>query len=231
MSIARQLYQLQEIDLELETAEQSLARIIAQIGESPQVIKARRELEQETSSLEGLKKQQREAEQIVDDLSIKISAIEEKLYGGRINNPKELSGFQQEGDILKEQRSREEDKALELLDQIAESEERVAALTGNLRDLEAGWQVELANLEAGAERDRTQIAELQDKRLAVAAGIDPAAVASYDIIRQQKGRAVARVERGACRSCGISLSTAQQQQARGNDLMRCPNCGRILFHV
>jgi len=59
--------------------------------------------------------------------------------------------------------------------------------------------------------------------------IDPAAVSAYREIKKQRGRAVARLERGTCRACGITLSTAQLQQARANQMFRCSNCGRILF--
>jgi predicted nucleic acid-binding Zn-ribbon protein len=117
------------------------------------------------------------------------------------------------------------------MDKIAEAEGQVNTLTGTLGDLEAAWRIEQAELEAAAEKERTQIAGLAEKRRITAAGIDPAAVAIYESVRQQKGRAVARCEQGACRSCGLTLSSAQRQQVRGDDLMRCPNCGRILFNA
>lgn len=231
MSIAWQLNQLQDVDLELESVEKALVQVMARIGESRVVVETRGELDREKASLEELKHRQHEAEWAVDDYSTKLAAVEEKLYSGRINNPKELTSLQQEGEILKGQRSRVEDTALELMERVAQSEDRVAALGSSLQQLEKEWQAEQARLAAEAERCRVAIAGLQVKRQAVAAGIDPADVAVYDNVKRQKGRAVARVERGTCRSCGITLSTAQRQQARGNELMRCPNCGRILFHA
>ncbi len=231
MSVARQLNQLQDIDLELESAERALAQIMAKIGESRAVVETRRELEREETSLEELKRRQHEAEWAVDDYSTKLASVEEKLYSGRINNPKELASLQRESEILKGQRSRAEDTALELMERVAQSEDRVAALGSSLQQLEKEWQAEQAHLATEAERCRATIARLQAKRQTVADGIDPADVAVYDSVKRQKGRAVARVERGTCRSCGITLSTAQRQQARGNELMRCPNCGRILFHA
>ena len=42
MGVAKQLYQLQEVDLELESGEQALARITSQLGESQAVVAARK---------------------------------------------------------------------------------------------------------------------------------------------------------------------------------------------
>ena len=59
MSIARQLYQLQEVDLELAANEQALADVTKQLGESPVVTAARNRLNQERQRLEELTAQQR----------------------------------------------------------------------------------------------------------------------------------------------------------------------------
>ena len=47
MSVARQLYQLQEIDLELESSEQVLNQITSQLGENEAVVSAKEKLAQE----------------------------------------------------------------------------------------------------------------------------------------------------------------------------------------
>lgn len=231
MNVARQLNQLQEVDLELESSKQALAHMVAQIGGSQVVAETRQALEREAADLEELKRQQHEAEWAVDDYAARISVLEEKLYSGRISNPKELASLQREGEILKGQRSRAEDNVLELMERVAQSEARIAALSGSLQKLEKEWEAEQAQLTTGAERYRAQVVELEERRQEVVADIDPTAVTTYDNIKRQKGWAVARVERGTCRSCGITLSTAQLQQARGDELMRCSNCGRILFHA
>ncbi len=229
MSIARQLYQLQEIDLELEANEQALARILGQLGDSPAVLTARQEFTREGQRLEELRRQQLSAEWEIDDLTTKLAALEEKLYSGRVANPKELANLQHEADGLKSRRSRMEDKALEIMEQVSQVETRLAALGSDLEGLEAEWQSEQQRLLAEAERHKAITADLKQRRQLAVAGIDSAVVSLYDEVRGQKGRAVARVDGGTCRGCGITLSTAQLQQARGDRLVRCSNCGRILF--
>ncbi|MFC1893135.1 zinc ribbon domain-containing protein [Chloroflexota bacterium] len=229
MGVARQLYQLQEVDLELESNEQALVRITGQLGESQAVVAARNKLSREQQHVEELKGQQRSAEWEVDDFTTKLAAIEDKLYGGRVANPKELANLQREADGLKSRRSQAEDRALEAMEKIAESEARVMALESELEGLEAEWQRTQQQLSAEAEQHKVIVADLKQKRQLLAASIDQPAVGSYDKVRKQKGRAVARVEGGTCRGCGITLSTAQLQQTKGDRLVQCASCGRILF--
>ena len=141
----------------------------------------------------------------------------------------QVNRLQQEAEGLKGQRSRAEDTGLEIMEQVSRVEANVAALSNSLQKMEAEWRREQERLQAEAERYRKIIAELRQNRQAQVEGIDPAEVKTYEAIKRQKGKAVARLERGTCRACGITLSTAQLQQAKGNQLLRCSNCGRILF--
>jgi hypothetical protein len=231
MSVARQLFQLQEVDLELQANEQALTRITGQLGESQEVVTAQKEFTSESRRLEELRRQQLSAEWEIDDLTTKLAALEEKLYSGRVTNPKELANLQREVDGLKSRRSRVEDKVLEIMEQVSQAETRVAALGSGLERLEAEWRSEQQRLLAEAEQHKAAIADLKQRRQSMLAGIDSSVVSVYDEVRRRKGRAVARVEGGSCRGCGISLSTAQLQQARGDRLVQCSSCGRILFFV
>ena len=112
MSIARDLYRLQEVDLALEANLQAQKRASGQIGESPIVLKARAKLAEEQKNLETLTSQQKSTEWEIDDLTAKIKGTEKKLYGGKIFNSKELSSLQQETEDLKKRRSALEDKSL-----------------------------------------------------------------------------------------------------------------------
>ena len=87
MSVVRQLYQLQEIDLELESNEQAQNRITSQLGESQEVARVRAKLTAGQQHLEDLSHQQHSAEWEIDDLTTKLTATEEKLYGWKITNP------------------------------------------------------------------------------------------------------------------------------------------------
>lgn len=229
MNVARQLYQLCEIDLELERNEQALKEAASQRGESPAVVGMRREVAQVKGHLEELKSQQHPAEWEIDDLVTRLTDAEGKLFGGQIKSPRELASLQQEVEALKKRRSELEDKALELMGQVELTEASLAELEGRLKALEAEWHQQQRQLAAEIERLEGVVLRLKGERGQLSAGISAPAVEVYQRIKKQKGNAVARVEQGRCRGCGIALSTAELQRVKGGSLMQCGSCGRILF--
>jgi predicted nucleic acid-binding Zn-ribbon protein len=229
MGVAKQLYQLQEIDLEIEASEQALSGMVSRLGENRAVVEAQTKLTSAQRQLDELKHRQRSVEWEIDDLVTKITAAEGQLYSGRINNPKELSNLQHEVDILKAKRDQLENKALEIMGQVEMAEAGVAAMSNGLNKLEAEWQEQQKQLSADIASLKSKLSDLGSKRQLLSAEIDPKAVEVYEKLRKQKGRAVAKVEQGICRGCRISLPFSELQGARSGNLVQCGSCGRILF--
>jgi predicted nucleic acid-binding Zn-ribbon protein len=229
MSIAKQLYQLQEVELEIETNEQALKQIASQLGENQVVVRVQTKLAQEQQSLDELRRQQHSAEWEIDDITTKLRTAEEELYSGRIRNPKELTSLQHEVEGLKAKRGQLEDKALEIMDQVEHAEASVATISGELKTVEAEWQSQQQQLSTDMERLKTILADLKQKQQLNSAKIDHQAVQFYGELKKQKGQAVAKVEQGICRGCRISLPTAELQRARSGNLVQCGSCGRLLF--
>ncbi len=75
MNAARQLYQLQEIDQELESTENALQGATSQLGESKAVNSTRDNLLRGEQQLKELAQKQRSVEWEIDDLSNKLSTI------------------------------------------------------------------------------------------------------------------------------------------------------------
>ena len=127
MAIAKQLYQLQELDIEFEQTEQSLSLKTGQLGKREALDNAQSRLASERQRLEKIKHERHDAEWEVDDILNKIAAAEQQLYGGRITNPKELSSLQHEINTMKARSDQLENKALEIIDQAETAEQSVAA--------------------------------------------------------------------------------------------------------
>jgi predicted nucleic acid-binding Zn-ribbon protein len=229
MSITGQLYDLQELDLQIETDEQSLARLNSQLGENSVVVKAQNEFAAAQQHLEDLKKQQHTKEWEIDDLTNKIKSAEEQMYSGKVTNPKELTSLQQEVGILKPQCTKLEDDVLVLMEQIEQAETDITGKNGKLKEIEAEWQVQQQKVAADIELLKAALVKLKNERQELASEIEVGLVELYTNLKNRKGIAVARVERGICRGCQISLSAAEQQRARAGDMVQCGSCGRILF--
>ncbi|MFC2062777.1 zinc ribbon domain-containing protein [Chloroflexota bacterium] len=229
MSITRQLYQLQELDLEIDSHELDLKQKTSQLGDSPAVLRARDKLASQRQQLEELKREQHSTEWEIDDLSSKIATLEQKLYGGGIGNPKELSSLQRESEGFKARRSQLEDKALEIMDRVELTEASVTAAADEFNKLEAEWRRQQQGLTSDIEKLKNTLSQLGQKRQLLLADIDPKIVPLYQELRSYKGTAVAKVDQGMCRGCRILLPAIELQKARGGSLVQCGSCRRILF--
>lgn len=229
MNVARQLYELQELDLEIGSDEQALERVTSQLGESQEVLESQAQLQSEQQRLEDLKHQQHSAEWEIDDITTKIAAAEETLFSGRIKNPKELASLQHEVETFKARRDQMEEKALGIIDQVEQAEASVAGVSSQLETLTADWQRQQKQLADEMARLKAALADLKERCQLLSGGIEPEAVEFYQQLRKGKGTAVARVEQGICRGCRISLPITDLQRVRGNNLVQCSSCGRILF--
>ena len=229
MGVTKQLYQLQELDLEIDSQEQALSQTMSQLGESPAVLRVQGQLQSEQARLEELRRKQHSAEWEIEDISTKLAPAEKKLFSGDIKNPKELANLQHEVEMLKAKRSQMEEKALEIMEQVELSETGVTKINGELETLKAEWQRQQQELSDSVERLKAVLSDLKGKRQLLSAEISPQAVELYQGLRKERGTAVARVEQGICRGCRISLPTTELQQARSGNLVKCSSCGRILF--
>ena len=229
MATARQLYDLQSIELEIEADEKALLQKEALLGESRELLEARERQLKAGQKLEELKKQQQAVEWDVDDLAAKLSKVQQDLYGGRINNPKELAGLQHEAEGFKKKSDSLEEKALEIMEQAEAATAELAELDKQLAAAEAKWKQEQKQLAVDIEQLKDSLNGLKQQQKQAAAVVDSETLEGYNRLRRQKGLAVARVEQGTCRGCRISLSTAELQRAKGSRLVMCSSCGRMLF--
>ena len=118
---------------------------------------------------------------------------------------------------------------LQIMEQVELGETSVATMSSELERLEAEWRSQQQQLSSDMEQIKTILSDLKQKRQLLSAKIDPGVVELYQGLKKQKGTAIAKVERGICWGCRISLSTTELRQARSGSLVQCSSCGRILF--
>lgn len=231
MNETRQLYQLQETDLETEEKQQRLREIEEQMAENAALTAAREKLAQEKELLAQRQKELRFAEWELDDLQTKMAQAEKRLYGGSVRNPRELTKLEEEVEHFKARKRAREDIVIELMEDVEGLHKAVEGLSGEVEAMSQEWQAVLERLGSEAKELREALARLAAKRAEVAKSIPPAVLQLYDLLRESKqGRAVARVERGMCQGCRITLPTMELQRARsGQGLVQCSSCERILY--
>ncbi len=232
MSKVSDLYGLQEIDLEIDSRRAALAEAEERMGESEELLSTQAELEEQEQVVEELRKRLRTAEWQVDDLSSKIEPLEKKLYGGSVRNPKELAGIEEDVQSLQGRKRKLEDQALEAMSELEDAEGALNAAKEALDALDSSWRDEQAELLRQQETLRGELARLEERRQEQSRLIDSSTLGLYDSLRSaHQGRAVAKVERGMCQGCRISLPMTLLQRARssGDALVQCSSCERILY--
>jgi len=231
MSVVRQLYQLQLLDSEWDGKTAQLAEVNDGLGETDELIQAREAVAETTVGVKQLRSRLRALELDVAAVSAKLKQNQERLYGGRVRNPKELSGLQEEAGALRRRGSELEDQQLELMIELEEHEAELAERQARLRQIEANWQEDQARLKAEKEQLEFRLAELEEERAEKRSPVGRAVLADYDDLRARGGgTAVARLKGGICQVCGVDVPVSMANAVeRGAGVHYCPVCGRLLF--
>jgi uncharacterized protein len=224
----RQLYELQVMELDISSAEQSAAQAQARLNDSEELRLAQLKLTTARGGLDALVQQQKQNDWAVADITAKMTVTSESLYGGRVRNPKELTDLQHELDALTRQRNPLEEKALSYMEKIESAQAGIAKLDSDLKEVESRLREERKALHAQLEEIKARLAALHEQHAAKIAIIPPEDVKFYADLKKRRGVPVARVEKGTC-ACRISLSSAEIQRARAGRIVQCSSCSRILF--
>ena len=231
MTTAPDVLALQETDLALDKARARLSDVEAQTGEGEELIAAREVVAERQEVLKQLRSQLHDAEWSVEDARGKAGGVEQKLYGGTIRNPKELSDLNDDLSSLKTQEAKREDSLLGLLVEMEEAEKQLESARSALAETDALWQREQASLLGEKARLEPEIAALETRRENQLPAVDAESMRLYQLLRERhRGQAVAGVERGMCQGCRIALPMSLVQKARsGGGLVQCVSCERILL--
>jgi len=230
MTSAADLYALQEIDLQRDARRGIIADVELRLGETDELYEAREIVEDSVASLDRMRRRQREFEAQLQDLDAKILPLETKLYDGSVRNPKELTDLQKELDSFKERRQKLDEQGLALIENVESATKALAEARAEVERVETEWQNEQKHLTADKAKAETELKTLDGQRNQRKKGMEAGALGLYEQLRGNKqGRAVARVERGICQGCRVTLPTHLTQRIRvGRELVQCPRCERIL---
>jgi len=141
--------------------------------------------------------------------------------------------LQHELETIAAERDALDDAELAALDEQAQLDDELAALTGARPALHAACVDAQAALDAASAAIDAELATVAAGHDALRGAVDPAQLAQYDRLRQQHTVAAAALINGRCDGCHLDLSAGEldgvRSDAAGNaGLSDCPNCGRIL---
>jgi predicted nucleic acid-binding Zn-ribbon protein len=132
MMLARTLYDLQQIDLDIQKEQDTLDDIKRNLTENEPLVQARAEIQAEKMHLGETEKQQRDLEYEIEDLRGSMKQINDKLYSGKEKNPKELVSLEKELDIFKTKLRQKEDNLLDLMAEMESLQAKIKINGGKL---------------------------------------------------------------------------------------------------
>ena len=231
MSQISNLYRLQQIDSQLDTINSKLISIETMLLDNSSFLASQQIFTEAEELHKYSSKNLRDAENKSYDIRIKIELAEASLYGGKIQNPKELQELQNEVASLKRLLTSYDDKQLDTMMEVEEAEAFVIKSKERLIESQKMQIERNAVLDGEKTKLLSEVDRLESERKATIPTILASDLGMYEQLRKSRnGVAVAKINSRACTACGTTLTAAvvQATQSTGQ-IIRCPNCGRFLY--
>lgn len=214
------------VEKERELRDQ-IERVESLLASDPSVAHAEQAVASAKAARDAIQLRLRESDRERETHRTKLRSRERELMSGRIRSPSELIQLSTEVEHLKASFADEEDAELRLMEEgelaeqalleasegLQEARQRSANDEPQLRaDLES-WQAELAGVKADSE---TAWAEIPTP-------------ARNAYLRVRVHPPIAEVDHNQCLVCHVTVTSSGMQVLRkGEEIVHCDNCGRIL---
>ena len=224
------LEELQGIDIKIDGRQSEKDALLLEMASLDGELEGSRlaidALREEMASLQGQKQEIEETLVVETD---NITRSEARLH--EIKTQKEYQAVLKEISSAKKIKSELEEQILKkisdtetLQGNIAEGEQNLAALTGNITMRKGEVKIKLDRLLA-------EIATDHAGRETTVAGLNAPLLNRYTMLREKRqGIAVVEARDGSCLGCNMNIPPQMYNNLyRGQELITCPHCQRILY--
>ena len=231
MTSPKQLFFLQELDLALDKIDSQTAKAKIEVSVGADLETLEEALRGESQGLEEFQSLMKTRRVEAETQRERSTHLDGQLYGGEVTSPSALESLEQEASNVRTQMEKMDSELSELSVLTEASQTKCTEMQKQLKENRAAWEARHTELTALLAKLSSEREGIASQRGDLAATLDPAGVQQYEKIRNAKGGlAVAKVERGLCQACRMSLPTQQQQRVRsGRQTVLCSSCGRLLF--
>lgn len=227
------LYRLQQLDSKRLQILKRVKQIDQIVASDKTVIRAKAILQKTVDAVEASEKTLKDLHDKADEKIVKQKLTQNKLFGGKISATKELQDLQAENEALTRAiKALEEEQMLVLethderlaTQQVAENSlQNLLNKKASENTLLLGERLQLINKLPG----------INSQREALKAQLNDSLLEEYsNLFKNKGGIAVSEIVEDGCKSCGVELSPNEVQAAGNpNVILRCKNCGRILYKL
>ena len=204
-----------------------IERVTARLESDPEVVQREETLAEARAAQAATAARVRESDHEREAHRTRLRTREKELMSGRIRNPTELMQMSEEVQHMKARFAQEEDAELKLMEDADSADHAVREATADLELARRQSASEEPALREDLATWSAELTEVETERDAIWEQVPKAAQTAYSRMRMKP--AVAQVINGQCVACHVTVTSSGMQLLRkGDELVHCENCGRIL---
>jgi predicted nucleic acid-binding Zn-ribbon protein len=222
---------LQDIDHRLADLAREISALPKHIAEiEKKLVSHERKLEADRAALVANQKERKKCEGDIQAQEQKISKLKDQMLQVKTNE--HYKAFQTEIEFCQKEIRKAEDRILELMGEAEPLDKNVKAAELSLKAEKADVDAEKQQARERTAVDQKAAGELQQERAGIVAAITPGTYRTYERVRKgRRGIAVAEAIDGRCTVCNMTVRLQYYQDLRkGDQIMFCESCQRILFY-
>ncbi len=222
---------LQILDDRVAALTKEIAALPKHIAEIEKKLEShQRRLEIDKAALLANQKDRKRLEGEIQAHEQKVSKLKSQMMDAKTNE--QYRAFQHEIDFAGQETRKAEDRILELMTDAEPLEKAVKAAEVSLATEKKHVDAEKAAARERTATDQKEIDSLKAERASIVTQMTPSVASNYERIR--KGRAgvgISEAAAGRCVRCNIVLRPQfYQDLKKGETIMTCESCGRILYY-
>jgi len=224
---AQLLLQYQRLVDRERVLREAIERIESRLRSDPEVARLSENLEAAMATQQAAAARLGDSDRAREDHRTRLRSRERELMSGRIRNPTELMQMSEEVQHMRARFAEEEEAELSLMEDAEAADEAVRAATAELEAARGRLAEDTPALQEELEGMRSELAEVEAEKERIWAEVPTAAQTAYTRVRVHP--AVAEVLNNQCTACRVTVTSSGMQLLRkGDQIVHCENCGRIL---
>ena len=226
----RKLIALQDIEKNIAVLHKKVSEIPLKTNEFETAAgRAKAAYEEKVAHAKELANRRRTLEGEVDLAQTKLSRLKEQLMAVKTN--KEYTAMLSEIKTAETHIRNDEDKILDLMEEIETGEEAIKLAETEIRQERAVIDEEIRRMNESVPVLESELEKLHAEKTVVETGVDPELIAQYrKIADARKGVALAEAKDELCGACHIRIRPQMYADLLlTENIMFCDSCSRILF--
>ncbi|HTQ53672.1 MAG TPA: C4-type zinc ribbon domain-containing protein [Bryobacteraceae bacterium] len=223
---------LQELDNRVTELTREIAALPKHIAEIEKKLESHtRKLEADRAALAGNQKDRKKTEGDIQVQEQKIAKLRDQMLGAKTND--QYRAFQHEIEFCEKEIRRAEDHILELMAESEPLDKNVKAAELALKQEKTQVDAEKQQAMARTAEDKKALELIRQERAVAVGGLSAGVYRQYERIRKMRqGVAIAEAVDGRCSACHMAMRLQFfQDLKRGDQVMHCESCSRILYYA